>query len=180
MENVTVEVPPSNNNDNDGKEELQKQIQELLAVNEALRERVAQLEEINNQPNGDVQTVVSMITDKEDKILSSSQLSESRKQKLAELFAPGIQTENMSKLLQYYGDLSQYELALSRGSNEDLQDAVLQNEGTRQRIQAILYGDEQPSVIRKQLQNNLLSTAEGIDSFSSSIQQFTDSYGTAN
>ncbi|MBY6087961.1 type VII secretion protein EsaA [Priestia flexa] len=177
LENVTVEVPPSNNNDNDGKEELQKQIQELLAVNEALRERVAQLEEINNQPNGDVQTVVSMITDKEDKILSSSQLSESRKQKLAELFASGIQTENMSKLLQYYGDLSQYELALSRGSNEDLQDAVLQNEGTRQRIQAILYGDEQPSVIRKQLQNNLLSTAEGIDSFSSSIQQFTDSYG---
>ncbi|MEC0664854.1 type VII secretion protein EsaA [Priestia flexa] len=177
LENVTVEVPPSNNNDNDGKEELQKQIQELLAVNEALRERVAQLEEINNQPNGDVQTVVSMITDKEDKILSSSQLSESRKQKLAELFAPGIQTENMSKLLQYYGDLSQYELALSRGSNEDLQDVVLQNEGTRQRIQAILYGDEQPSVIRKQLQNNLLSTAEGIDSFSSSIQQFTDSYG---
>ncbi|MFS3930380.1 type VII secretion protein EsaA [Priestia flexa] len=176
LENVTVEVPKADN-DNNGKEELQKQIKELLAVNEALRERVAQLEEINNQPNGDVQTVVSMITNKEAKILSSSQLSESRKQRLAELFAPGIQTENMSKLFQYYGDLSQYELALNRGNNGDLQDAVLQDEGTRQRIQAILYGDEQPSVIRKQLQNNLLSTAEGLDSFSSSMQEFTDSYG---
>lgn len=176
LENVTVEVPKAEN-DNNGKEELQKQIKELLAVNEALRERVAQLEEINNQPNGDVQTVVSMITNKEAKILSSSQLSESRKQRLAELFAPGIQTENMSKLFQYYGDLSQYELALNRGNNGDLQDAVLQDEGTRQRIQAILYGDEQPSVIRKQLQNNLLSTAEGLDSFSSSMQEFTDSYG---
>lgn len=176
LKNVTVEVPKADN-DNNGKEELQKQIKELLAVNEALRERVAQLEEINNQPNGDVQTVVSMITNKEAKILSSSQLSESRKQRLAELFAPGIQTENMSKLFQYYGDLSQYELALNRGNNGDLQDAVLQDEGTRQRIQAILYGDEQPSVIRKQLQNNLLSTAEGLDSFSSSMQEFTDSYG---
>ncbi|TYR79172.1 type VII secretion protein EsaA [Priestia megaterium] len=188
LKNVTVEVeqPESDADLQKENEELTTQVNELTAQKKQLeeqiiqlQEQIRQLEDENKQPDGSVQTAVTMIKEKENKIIGSNQLSETRKNRVMNMFASSIESTNMSDLLQYYGQLSQYELTLHQSSRTDVQESLLNNDSTMQRVQSIVYGsgDEQSADIRNRLQTNLASAKEELSEFEQSVQSFTEAYG---
>ncbi|MGN2274828.1 type VII secretion protein EsaA [Priestia megaterium] len=156
------------------------QIAKLQEENERLKKENEKLKEGGKKPSKgsvDVENLITMITNKEDKILSSPNLSASRKEKLSNTFSGKIKTSSAEDLLKYYGDLSQYDLTLAQVGNTDIQNSVLNNDSIKGSLQQALAGTVSSQDARKQIQQNLSLTKEELAQFQSSVQDFADQYG---
>src|SRR6478752_5746752 len=156
------------------------QIAKLQEENERLKKENEKLKEDGKKPSKgsvDVDNLITMIKNKEDKILSSPNLSASRKEKLSNTFSGKIQSSSAEDLLKYYGDLSQYDLTLAQIGNTDIQNSVLNNDSIKGSLQQALAGTVSSQDARKQIQQNLSLTKEELAQFQSSVQDFADQYG---
>ncbi|MET3689136.1 type VII secretion EsaA-like protein [Priestia megaterium] len=156
------------------------QIAKLQEENERLKKENEKLKEDGKKPSKgsvDVENLITMITNKEDKILSSPNLSASRKEKLSNTFSGKIKTSSAEDLLKYYGDLSQYDLTLAQVGNTDIQNSVLNNDSIKGSLQQALAGTVSSQDAREQIQQNLSLTKEELAQFQSSVQDFADQYG---
>ncbi|WP_394513135.1 type VII secretion protein EsaA [Priestia aryabhattai] len=156
------------------------QIAKLQEENERLKKENEKLKEDGKKPSKgsvDVENLITMITNKEDKILSSPNLSASRKEKLSNTFSGKIKTSSAEDLLKYYGDLSQYDLTLAQVGNTDIQNSVLNNDSIKGSLQQALAGTVSSQDAREQIQQNLSLTKEELAQFQSSVQDFADKYG---
>lgn len=156
------------------------QIAKLQEENERLKKENEKLKEDGKKPSKgsvDVDNLITMIKNKEDKILSSPNLSASRKEKLSNTFSGKIKTSSAEDLLKYYGDLSQYDLTLAQVGNTDIQNSVLNNDSIKGSLQQALAGTVSSQDARKQIQQNLSLTKEELAQFQSSVQDFADQYG---
>ena len=156
------------------------QIAKLQEENERLKKENEKLKEDGKKPSKgsvNVDNLITMITNKEDKILSSPNLSASRKEKLSNTFSGKIQSSSAEDLLKYYGDLSQYDLTLAQVGNTDIQNSVLNNDSIKGSLQQALAGTVSSQDARKQIQQNLSLTKEELAQFQSSVQDFADQYG---
>ncbi|MDM8146990.1 type VII secretion protein EsaA [Priestia megaterium] len=156
------------------------QIAKLQEENERLKKENEKLKEDGKKPSKgsvNVDNLITMITNKEDKILSSPNLSASRKEKLSNTFSGKIQSSSAEDLLKYYGDLSQYDLTLAQVGNTDIQNSVLNNDSIKGSLQQALAGNVSSQDARKQIQQNLSLTKEELAQFQSSVQDFADQYG---
>ncbi|WP_161515461.1 type VII secretion protein EsaA [Priestia megaterium] len=156
------------------------QIAKLQEENERLKKENEKLKEDGKKPSKgsvDVDNLITMIKNKEDKILSSPNLSASRKEKLSNTFSGKIQSSSAEDLLKYYGDLSQYDLTLAQIGNTDIQNSVLNNDSIKGSLQQALTGTVSSQDARKQIQQNLSLTKEELAQFQSSVQDFADQYG---
>lgn len=156
------------------------QIAKLQEENERLKKENEKLKEDGKKPSKgsvDVENLITMITNKEDKILSSPNLSASRKEKLSNTFSGKIKTSSAEDLLKYYGDLSQYDLTLAQVGNTDIQNSVLNNNSIKGSLQQALAGTVSSQDAREQIQQNLSLTKEELAQFQSSVQDFADKYG---
>ncbi|MHC5529135.1 type VII secretion protein EsaA [Priestia megaterium] len=156
------------------------QIAKLQEENERLKKENEKLKEDGKKPSKgsvNVDNLITMITNKEDKILSSPNLSASRKEKLSNTFSGKIQSSSAEDLLKYYGDLSQYDLTLAQVGNTDIQNSVLNNDSIKGSLQQALAGTVSSQDAHKQIQQNLSLTKEELAQFQSSVQDFADQYG---
>ncbi|NHH93364.1 ESX secretion system protein YueB [Bacillus sp. MB95] len=156
------------------------QIAKLQEENERLKKENEKLKEDGKKPSkgsADVDGLITMIKNKEDKILSSPNLSASRKEKLSNTFSGKIKSSSAEDLLKYYGDLSQYDLTLAQVGNTDIQNSVLNNDSIKGSLQQALAGTVSSQDARKQIQQNLSLTKEELAQFQSSVQDFADQYG---
>ncbi|MBT2279128.1 type VII secretion protein EsaA [Priestia megaterium] len=156
------------------------QIAKLQEENERLKKENEKLKEDGKKPSKgsvDVENLITMIKNKEDKILSSPNLSASRKEKLSNTFSGKIQSSSAEGLLKYYGDLSQYDLTLAQVGNTDIQNSVLNNDSIKGSLQQALAGTVSSQDARKQIQQNLSLTKEELAQFQNSVQDFADQYG---
>lgn len=156
------------------------QIAKLQEENERLKKENEKLKEDGKKPSkgsADVDGLITMIKNKEDKILSSPNLSASRKEKLSNTFSGKIKSSSAENLLKYYGDLSQYDLTLAQVGNIDIQNSVLNNDSIKGSLQQALAGTVSSQDARKQIQQNLSLTKEELAQFQSSVQDFADQYG---
>ncbi|MHA2957425.1 type VII secretion protein EsaA [Priestia megaterium] len=156
------------------------QIAKLQEENERLKKENEKLTEDGKKPSkgsADVDGLITMINNKEDKILSSPNLSASRKDKLSNTFSGKIKSSSAEDLLKYYGDLSQYDLTLAQVGNTDIQNSVLNNDSIKGSLQQALAGTVSSQDARKQIQQNLSLTKEELAQFQSSVQDFADQYG---
>lgn len=156
------------------------QIAKLQEENERLKKENEKLKEDGKKPSkgsADVDGLITMIKNKEDKILSSPNLSTSRKEKLSNTFSGKIKSSSAEDLLKYYGDLSQYDLTLAQVGNTDIQNSVLNNDSIKGSLQQALAGTVSSQDARKQIQQNLSLTKEELAQFQSSVQDFADQYG---
>ncbi|RDZ07970.1 type VII secretion protein EsaA [Priestia megaterium] len=156
------------------------QIAKLQEENERLKKENEKLKEDGKKPSKgsvDVDNLITMIKNKEDKILSSPNLSASRKEKLSNTFSGKIKSSSAEDLLKYYGDLSQYDLTLAQVGNTDIQNSVLNNDSIKGSLQQALAGTVSSQDARKQIQQNLSLTKEELAQFQSSVQDFADQYG---
>lgn len=156
------------------------QIAKLQEENERLKKENEKLKEDGKKPSkgsADVDSLITMINNKEDKILSSPNLSASRKEKLSNTFSGKIKSSSAEDLLKYYGDLSQYDLTLAQVGNTDIQNSVLNNDSIKGSLQQALAGTVSSQDARKQIQQNLSLTKEELAQFQSSVQDFADQYG---
>lgn len=156
------------------------QIAKLQEENERLKKENEKLTEDGKKPSkgsADVDGLITMIKNKEDKILSSPNLSASRKDKLSNTFSGKIKSSSAEDLLKYYGDLSQYDLTLAQVGNTDIQNSVLNNDSIKGSLQQALAGTVSSQDARKQIQQNLSLTKEELAQFQSSVQDFADQYG---
>lgn len=156
------------------------QIAKLQEENERLKKENEKLKEDGKKPSKgsvDVDNLITMIKNKEDKILSSPNLSASRKEKLSNTFSSKIKSSSAEDLLKYYGDLSQYDLTLAQVGNTDIQNSVLNNDSIKGSLQQALAGTVSSQDARKQIQQNLSLTKEELAQFQSSVQDFADQYG---
>ncbi|WP_394547643.1 type VII secretion protein EsaA [Priestia aryabhattai] len=156
------------------------QIAKLQEENERLKKENEKLKEDGKKPSKgsvDIENLITMITNKEDKILSSPNLSASRKEKLSNTFSGKIKTSSAEDLLKYYGDLSQYDLTLAQVGNTDIQNSVLNNDSIKGSLQQALAGTVSSQDAREQIQHNLSLTKEELAQFQSSVQDFADKYG---
>ncbi|MFQ6390683.1 type VII secretion protein EsaA [Priestia aryabhattai] len=156
------------------------QIAKLQEENERLKKENEKLKEDGKKPSKgsvDVENLITMIKNKEDKILSSPNLSASRKEKLSNTFSGKIQSSSAEDLLKYYGDLSQYDLTLAQVGNTDIQNSVLNNDSIKGSLQQALAGTVSSQDARKQIQQNLSLTKEELAQFQNSVKDFADQYG---
>ncbi|MED3881676.1 type VII secretion protein EsaA [Priestia megaterium] len=156
------------------------QIAKLQEENERLKKENEKLTEDGKKPSkgsADVDGLITMIKNKEDKILSSPNLSASRKDKLSNTFSGKIKSSSAEDLLKYYGDLSEYDLTLAQVGNTDIQNSVLNNDSIKGSLQQALAGTVSSQDARKQIQQNLSLTKEELAQFQSSVQDFADQYG---
>ncbi|MDY0942887.1 type VII secretion protein EsaA [Priestia megaterium] len=156
------------------------QIAKLQEENERLKKENEKLKEDGKKPSKgsvDVDNLITMIKNKEDKILSSPNLSASRKEKLSNIFSGKIKSSNGEDMLKYYGDLSQYDLTLAQVGNTDIQNSILNNDSIKGSLQQVLTGTVSSQDARKQIQQNLSLTEEELAQFQSSVQDFADQYG---
>lgn len=156
------------------------QIAKLQEENEQLKKENEKLKEDGKKPSKgsvDVENLITMIKNKEDKILSSPNLSASRKEKLGNTFSGKIQSSSAENLLKYYGDLSQYDLTLAQVGNTDIQNSVLNNDSIKGSLQQALAGTVSSQDARKQIQQNLSLTKEELAQFQNSVKDFADQYG---
>ncbi|MFL0474933.1 type VII secretion protein EsaA [Priestia sp. 179-F W1.4 NHS] len=156
------------------------QIAKLQEENERLKKENEKLKEDGKKTSkgsADVDGLITMIKNKEDKILSSPNLSASRKEKLSNTFSGKIKSSSAEDLLKYYGDLSQYDLTLAQVGNTDIQNSVLNNDSIKGSLQQALAGTVSSQDARKQIQQNLSLTKEELAQFQSSVQDFADQYG---
>ncbi|MBY0214058.1 MULTISPECIES: type VII secretion protein EsaA [Priestia] len=152
---------------------LQEENERLKKENEKLKEDGKKL----SKGSADVDGLITMIKNKEDKILSSPNLSASRKEKLSNTFSGKIKSSSAEDLLKYYGDLSQYDLTLAQVGNTDIQNSVLNNDSIKGSLQQALAGTVSSQDARKQIQQNLSLTKEELAQFQSSVHDFADQYG---
>ncbi|MGG2090403.1 type VII secretion protein EsaA [Priestia aryabhattai] len=156
------------------------QIAKLQEENERLKKENEKLKEDGKKPSKgsvEVENLITMITNKEDKILSSPNLSASRKKKLSNTFSGKIQSSSAEDLLKYYGDLSQYDLTLAQVGDTDIQNIVLNNDSIKGSLQQALAGTASSQDERKQIQQNLSLTKEELAQFQNSVKDFADQYG---
>ncbi|PEC43212.1 type VII secretion protein EsaA [Priestia megaterium] len=156
------------------------QIAKLQEENERLKKENEKLKEDGKKPSKgsvNVDNLITMIKNKEDKILSSPNLSASRKEKLSNTFSGKIKSSSAEDMLKYYGDLSQYDLTLAQVGNTDIQNSVLNNDSIKGSLQQALAGTVSSQDARKQIQQNLSLTKEELAQFQSSVQDFADQYG---
>lgn len=180
VESLTVQKNKAEKDLEEATKSSSSQIAKLQEENERLKKENEKLKEDSKKPSKgsvDVENLITMITNKEDKILSSPNLSASRKEKLSNTFSGEIKTSSAEDLLKYYGDLSQYDLTLAQVGNTDIQNSVLNNDSIKGSLQQALAGTVSSQDAREQIQQNLSLTKEELAQFQSSVQDFADKYG---
>lgn len=151
--------------------ELTNTIQDLNKDVEKLNERITKLEESQNE---DFKTIYSQIETLENEILSYPMGAE-RKEKLKEAFASEINTRDVRDLLRYHNTLSVYRTTLYGSVDYSIKSNVIS--AKKDSVDTVLKIGETEAEKWSNLKNNMLSTNEDIENYTTDMTDFVKSYG---
>ncbi|MCY9289116.1 type VII secretion protein EsaA [Bacillus haynesii] len=151
--------------------ELTNTIQDLNKDVEKLNGRITKLEESQNE---DFKTIYSQIETLENEILSYPMGAE-RKEKLKEAFASEINTRDVRDLLRYHNTLSVYRTTLYGSVDYLIKSNVIS--AKKDSVDTVLKIGETEAEKWSNLKNNMLSTNEDIENYTTDMTDFVKSYG---
>ncbi|MCI4126894.1 type VII secretion protein EsaA [Bacillus haynesii] len=151
--------------------ELTNTIQDLNQNVDKLNKRITKLEESQNE---DFKTIYSQIETLENEILSYPMGAE-RKEKLKEAFASEINTRDVRDLLRYHNTLSVYRTTLYGSVDYSIKSNVIS--AKRDSVDTVLKIGETEAEKWSNLKNNMLSTNEDIENYTTDMTDFVKSYG---
>ncbi|PGT91617.1 type VII secretion protein EsaA [Bacillus sp. AFS040349] len=136
--------------------ELSSYKDDLIEINKQLRIQIAQVTD-------DILIIIDEINRKEQEILSSSLLSDRRKEVLTEMFSNEIVSGDIIDLLHYYAYLSQYETTLTGNTlDKDIKKEVLENEELVSELEEILKVPDSNTDIWEKMEHHLPTTKDGL------------------
>ncbi|MCY7752841.1 type VII secretion protein EsaA [Bacillus haynesii] len=151
--------------------ELTNTIQDLNQNIDKLNKRITKLEESQNE---DFKTIYSQIETLENEILSYPMGAE-RKEKLKEAFASEINTRDVRDLLRYHNTLSVYRTTLYGSVDYSIKSNVIS--AKKDSVDTVLKIGETEAEKWSNLKNNMLSTNEDIENYTTDMTDFVKSYG---
>ncbi|MEC1533333.1 type VII secretion protein EsaA [Bacillus haynesii] len=151
--------------------ELTNTIQDLNKDVEKLNGRITKLEESQNE---DFKRIYSQIETLENEILSYPMGAE-RKEKLKEAFASEINTRDVRDLLRYHNTLSVYRTTLYGSVDYLIKSNVIS--AKKDSVDTVLKIGETEAEKWSNLKNNMLSTNEDIENYTTDMTDFVKSYG---
>ncbi|MCY7999294.1 type VII secretion protein EsaA [Bacillus haynesii] len=151
--------------------ELTNTIQDLNQNIDKLNKRITKLEESQNE---DFKTIYSQIETLENEILSYPMGAE-RKEKLKEAFASEINTRDVRDLLRYHNTLSVYRTTLYGSVDYLIKSNVIS--AKKDSVDTVLKIGETEAEKWSNLKNNMLSTNEDIENYTTDMTDFVKSYG---
>lgn len=164
-------------------DEVQKQLdkfgEKINDLNETIDGLKGDIETLNNRITefeSKFDTIYERIDNEENKILKFLD-GDPRQDKLKEAFDSKINTTNVRELLTYYGSLSVYEHTLL-GSKYPV-DSVKQSAISTQKdnVDTVIRVGINETTKWENLKNNMLATNEDIESYTTGMTDFVDSYG---
>ncbi|QII50457.1 type VII secretion protein EsaA [Bacillus paralicheniformis] len=156
---------------NDKVTELTNTIKDLNQNVEMLNKRITKLEESRNE---DFKTIYSQIETLENEILSYPMGAE-RKEALKEAFASEINTRDVRDLLRYHNTLSVYRTTLYGSVDYPIKNNVIS--AKKDSVDTVLKIGETEAEKWSNLKNNMLSTNEDIENYTTDMTDFVKSYG---
>ncbi len=151
--------------------ELTNTIKDLNQNVEKLNGRITKLEESQNE---DFKTIYSQIETLENEILSYPMGTE-RKEALKEAFASKINTRDVRDLLRYHNTLSVYRTTLYGSVDYSIKSNVIS--AKKDSVDTVLKIGETEAEKWSNLKNNMLSTNEDIENYTTDMTDFVKSYG---
>jgi len=150
--------------------ELSRYKDDLLEINKQLRIQIAQVTD-------DILIIINEIDKKEKEILSSSLLSDRRKEVLTEMFSNEIVSGDIIDLLHYYAYLSQYETTLTGNTlDKDIKKEVLENEELVSELEEILKVPDSNTDIWEKMEHHLPTTKDGLVALEDAFTVFAAQY----
>lgn len=151
--------------------ELTNTIKDLNKDVEKLNERITNLEKTQNE---DFKTIYSQIETLENEILNYP-MGVERKEKLKEAFASEINTRDVRDLLRYHNTLSVYRTTLYGSVDYTIKSNVIS--AKKDSVDTVLKIGETEAEKWSNLKNNMLSTNEDIENYTTDMTDFVKSYG---
>ncbi|MEB3751143.1 type VII secretion protein EsaA [Geobacillus icigianus] len=155
--------------------------QQQLALQQQWQQKYEQLAKQLNEPSteGEVNSIddiVQQIKEKEQTVLASPALPESRKQVLASHFAALIQTRNVADLLDYFAWLSMFDEAVQQTTHfdEELVDQLLMNWNQRDAIFQMLSDVQSEAPYFYELQQHLASSLKEAEAAEERTESFIE------
>lgn len=150
--------------------ELSSYKDDLIEINKQLRIQIAQVTD-------DILIIIDEINKKEQEILSSSLLSDRRKEVLTEMFSNEIVSGDIIDLLHYYAYLSQYETTLTGNTlDKDIKKEVLENEELVSELEEILKVPDSNTDIWEKMEHHLPTTKDGLVALEDAFAVFAAQY----
>lgn len=152
------------------KEELQQKYDDLLANFKKLDA------ELNLYKDYET-SIKDEIAKKEQSILSSKALSETRKGKLTDIFSKEINSKDLLEMMFYYSYLDRYEATLiSMISEDQAKKDTLSNEGLQEEANKIVAITSEEQVIWDQLKGELPTTQDALNTMEDNFTVFMVEY----
>ncbi|WLR42822.1 type VII secretion protein EsaA [Bacillus carboniphilus] len=139
LEDEKQELAEEINTLNDQVDSLNTEVSELKEEIESLKKENEELKKQLEMYSNNLSDVIGKVEEKEQSILTSQALSESRKELLTSTFEKEIKNYELIDVLQYYAYLDRYEARLdSMLVDNGLKDTVIQDEELNKEINTIL------------------------------------------